>query len=135
MAAQPMSKPKTNRKPGNWASKCAAAATRQACAAAAAAAAADSYRSGSAAPARYILQPVWVAAKMGTRNHPASVWAAAKSWWDVLVKYPIQQNSVVVSSCGTGYLMSNQSVCRKGLILRISITCCCCAKRLLEELL
>jgi hypothetical protein len=58
-----------------------------------------------------------VAAKMGTRNHPASVWAAAKSWWDVLVKYPIQQNSVVVSSCGTGYLMSNQSVCRKGLIL------------------
>jgi hypothetical protein len=55
--------------------------------------------------------------KIGTHNDPASVWVAAKSWWDVLMKYPIQQNSVDVSSCGTGYLMPCQSVSRKGLIL------------------
>ena len=33
---------------------------------------------------------------MGTRNRLASVWVAAKSWWDVLMKYPIQQNSVAL---------------------------------------
>lgn len=33
------------------------------------------------------------------------------------MKYPIQQTLVVVSSRGTGYLISCQSLCRKGLIL------------------